>query len=273
MKVASIRTLADSIDAARQGGFPEGSALRHADVHAELAATEIELYRYTGEREKLLAALDAKVEALTNKLHSVNAGRQAGTIKLEILCETETQLLDALLERKRTRVAFMRPWGPEQATGKPNAYQMPRGGDYRNAWASLTQDDQPEWLELTWKSPVEAGGVDVYETFNPGALVRITTFDADRTETTLWEGTDPTPTDAKDGKGISQIRFEKPLKLSTVRLYLDSPAVPGWNEIDAVGLVELSGKIHWANEAKASSTFADQGPLRMRVPISTLLNR
>ena len=134
----------------------------------------------------------------------------------------------------------------------------------------LTPDGQPEWLELTWKKPVEAVGIDVYETFNPGALTRITSFDADRKETTLWEGTDPTPPDAKDGRGVSQIRFEKPVVLSTVRLYLDSPAVPGWNEIDAVGLLESSGTVHWATGATASSTYAEQ----RRMPgYSTFLER
>src|SRR5688572_23368792 len=37
-----------------------------------------------------------------------------------------------------------RPWGPEQATGKPDT---PWNGDIKTAWASETQDDEDEWLE------------------------------------------------------------------------------------------------------------------------------
>ncbi len=250
--------LPDYVDAAHRSGSPAGTVVRQAEVRAELAAAEIELYRHTGERDKLTAALESRVEARKNKLQAVTAGYEVGTASRGELCDAENQLLDAMLEQKRVQVASMRPWGPEQATGKPDAYLLPRGGDYQNAWASLTPDGQPEWLELTWKTPVESIGVDIYETFNPGALTRISTFDTDRKETTLWEGTDPTSPDAKYGKGISQIRFEKPVMLSTVRFYVDSPAVPGWNEIDAVGLVEVSGAVRWATGASASSTFAEQ---------------
>jgi hypothetical protein len=48
-------------------------------------------------------------------------------------------------------------------------------------------------------------------------------------------------------------------KTNRVKLYLDSKGVPGWNEIDAVGLRESGGKTHWATSADASSTYADQG--------------
>ncbi|MCL2743179.1 MAG: hypothetical protein FWE67_04940 [Planctomycetaceae bacterium] len=154
-----------------------------------------------------------------------------------------------------------RPWGPEQATGKPDAYLNAAGGDYPTAWASLTEDGQEEWLELTWDKPIEAAGVDVYETFNPGALVKIIAYDpvvrGYKKEVAKWAGVDPTPCDAPNGKGISKIRFEKPVLTNRVTLYLDSPKVPGWNEIDAVGLVDTKGEVHWATGATASSTYAD----------------
>ena len=40
-------------------------------------------------------------------------------------------------------------------------------------------------------------------------------------------------------------------------MYFKSPDVGGWNEIDAVGLLDIQGQTHWATAAKASSTFAD----------------
>lgn len=169
-----------------------------------------------------------------------------------------------------------RGWAPEQATGKPDAYRIKTGGDYLLAWASLTPDDREEWLELTWDEPFEAVGIDVYETFNPGALVRVVAYGpglagiAD--EIARWDGTDPTPADAPNGKGISKIRFDKPVSTNRIRLYLDSPKVPGWNEIDAVGLVEKSGDVHWASGATASSTFATKNnPLPEETPVVTKL--
>jgi hypothetical protein len=80
--------------------------------------------------------------------------------------------------------------------------------------------------------------------------------DGNITEIAKWEGVDPTPRDAPNGKGISKIRFDKPVETNRVRLFLDCMKVPGWNEIDAVGLVDKTGAVHWATGATASSTYA-----------------
>jgi hypothetical protein len=50
-------------------------------------------------------------------------------------------------------------------------------------------------------------------------------------------------------------------KTKRVKVYIDSPSVAGWNEIDAVGLRDADGKTHWAAKAEASTTFAQ--PQRM----------
>jgi hypothetical protein len=148
-----------------------------------------------------------------------------------------------------------RQWGPEQATGAPDTW--PQAGDITTAWASLTPDGQQEWLLLEYAEPVAASAVLVYETFNPGALVRVTVFRLDGEEVEVWKGKDPSAPGTL--KGISEVRFRVDFKTSRVKLYLDSPAVAGWNEIDAVGLRDGSGKVHWATSAAASSTYAEQG--------------
>jgi hypothetical protein len=44
-------------------------------------------------------------------------------------------------------------------------------------------------------------------------------------------------------------------KTNRIKLFIDSVAVPGWNEIDAVGLECSDGKIIWAKSAEASSNY------------------
>ncbi len=148
-----------------------------------------------------------------------------------------------------------RNWGPEQATGKPDT---PGPGDQTTAWASRTPDEQQEWLILDYAEAVDIIGVNVYETYNPGALVRVTAFDEKGKEIDLWSGVDPTPRTAQ--MGTSEIKAAKPVRSKRVKLYIDSPAVPGWNEIDAVGILDAAGKTQWAVGATASSTFAQQTP-------------
>jgi hypothetical protein len=161
-----------------------------------------------------------------------------------------------------------RPWGPEQATGPPNTHQA---GDIQTAWASRTPDDQDEWLLLEYAEPVVAEAVLVFETFNPGALNKVSVFKLDGEQVEVWKGKDPTPVNS--GMGTSTIPFRVPFKTNRVKIYLDSKNVPGWNEIDAVGLRDTAGKTHWAVAADASSTYADTGgmqpavgvPVRIRV--------
>lgn len=149
--------------------------------------------------------------------------------------------------------AAPRPWGPEQATGAPDT---PTPGDHPTAWASLTPDDQDEWLELDYAPPITPVLIRVYETFNPGAVSAIGVAGADGKTVEVWSGQDPT------WPGVAGAISEFPVKVNfpvqRVRLEIASSEIPGWNEIDAVGLVDADGKVQWAKSARASSTYADQ---------------
>ncbi|MHC4213405.1 MAG: LamG domain-containing protein [Planctomycetota bacterium] len=153
-----------------------------------------------------------------------------------------------------------RSWGPEHATGVPDTH---RTGDIPTAWASLTPDGQDEWLMLEYEKAILPRRIDIYETFNPGAVSRITFFREDSGETEeieVWRGVDPTAVGS--GRGVSQIPVELAYKINKVKIYLDSRRVKGWNEIDAVGIVDSSGQVHWAKSATASSTYAERGGYR-----------
>jgi hypothetical protein len=56
------------------------------------------------------------------------------------------------------------------------------------------------------------------------------------------------------------LALRKPLLTARVKLYIESTRVPGWNEIDAVGVKDDQGKLHWAVAADASTTFAQPAP-------------
>jgi hypothetical protein len=147
-------------------------------------------------------------------------------------------------------------WSPHRATGPPDTPSM---GDITTAWASLTPDAQLEWLELSYEQPCNnATALRVYETYCPGALTRVTTYDSSGQEIELWQGVDPAAANAQ-GIWVATIPVAPvSFPIQRVRLYIDSPRVPGWNEIDAVGLVDASGSVTWASGATASTTYARQ---------------
>jgi hypothetical protein len=154
-----------------------------------------------------------------------------------------------------------RAWGPEQAVGAPDTNMA---GDIQTAWASQQPDGQEEWLMLEYAEPVVPKEIHVHETFNPGAVYRATAFKLDGSEVEVWKGKDPS---AGKDIGTSILPVKITFKTARVKLYIDSANVPGWNEIDAVGIKDGQGKLTWAVAAEASSTFAapqDQAPARER---------
>lgn len=154
------------------------------------------------------------------------------------------------------------PWSPQQAAGKPDCPQL---GDQHNAWASLGTSS-PEWLILEYPKAVIPRRVDVYESYNPGAVVKVTLFDEQGKEVEGWSGVDPTPPGATQGNTpVSKIPITASAATSRIKLYIASDKVPGWNEIDAVGLIDDQGNEQWAKRVSASSTYASSYGLQ-RVP-------
>jgi hypothetical protein len=160
-----------------------------------------------------------------------------------------------LMRRATVSRAAILNWGPQRAAGPPDTHQM---GDIPTAWASDTPDGQPEWLELDYAQPIAPRELRVYETNAPGALSRVTFFDSSGNEIEIWSGADPARPD-RNGISVASIPVTIPRTTSRIRLYLDSPRVQGWNEIDAVGLVDSNDQVHWARHGRASTTYAVRG--------------
>jgi hypothetical protein len=143
-----------------------------------------------------------------------------------------------------------RGWGPEQAVGEPDTMQA---GDISTAWAPREQDGGEEWLKLDYEKSVDIAEVRVRETHNPGAISKVTAFLANGSEVTLWEGVEPKAT------APVEMSFTIPSNVNakSVKVYLDTTRVPGWNEIDAVQIIGRDGSQQWARHATASSTYAE----------------
>lgn len=78
-------------------------------------------------------------------------------------------------------------------------------------------------------------------------------------ETEIWKGTDPTPTTAQMGNSLFKIRLS--VVSRRPKIYLDSKAVAGWNEIDAVAMFGRAGNVQWASDAWASTAYGENQTL------------
>lgn len=124
-------------------------------------------------------------------------------------------------------------WTPEHMTGRPDVY--PKYGDYDTAWVASTSDGGEEWAELFYDEAVYVKRIDVYETCNPGAIVKAEIIDETGSTHVVWKGRAQAAPEESRIFSIDNINVDMPAR--RVRLVLQTDQVPGWNEIDAVGLV------------------------------------
>jgi len=150
----------------------------------------------------------------------------------------------------------MRGFQPGRAT--PNAYQASQatgpadapqaGTDSALAWCPAEEDGGAEWLELRYDPSVVAVAVRIHANYNPGAVVRVLGGPNETSMTELWTGSGTQDT-------VQTIPIPSLTEIGRLKLELDPSKAPGWNEIDAVALIDAQGAAHWAKEAKASSAW------------------
>jgi hypothetical protein len=123
-------------------------------------------------------------------------------------------------------------WAADRVLGAPDVF--PQHGDHTNAWASLGADDRDEWIEVGYAQPMRASAVEVFETFNPGAITAIELITASGQRITAFQG-------APAGKGQAANKLHADVgctaePIVAVHVRLASTQVAGWNELDAIGL-------------------------------------
>jgi hypothetical protein len=151
----------------------------------------------------------------------------------------------------------MGPWTAAQATGAPNTPTM---GDIATAWAAAMPDNGEEWLSLQFTLEADLDRVRVVQSFNPGAITKVTAEGSDGRKVEL-EAKKPLPGAEVPANEPVVAEFVLPtgisLRATSILITIDEHKVPGWNEIDAVEMVGRNGARQWAQTAKASSSFGD----------------
>lgn len=166
--------------------------------------------------------------------------------------ELSDQIIDLEVELAQVR-NVKTSWSIEQLYWAPNTKSY---GDYGTAWASASADGQDEWIIAQFENAVTPSELRIHETYNPGAVNKVSIFTPLGNELVVWQGVDPTPQGS--GGGISKIPLATIWQTKKVKIYLASKSVPGWNEIDAIGLVDQSGKVQWTRHAEASSSYGSR---------------
>ena len=125
-------------------------------------------------------------------------------------------------------------WSPYKMVGKPD---VDKYGDNGNAWASKNPNKGIEWVKLTFPKAVNATGIRIRQSYNPGAVIKIELIDDKGKNHTVWSGVDDTKYETGKIKYFSTNFDKTDYKTKTVKITLATNSVSGWNEIDAVQLV------------------------------------
>jgi len=123
-------------------------------------------------------------------------------------------------------------WPATNIVGPSNTY--PKYGDSKTNWSPFSSSGTQEFLHVKYDIPVIPTRIKVYETYNPGALVKVSGKDPSDNWVILWSGARQT----NSGKAVIN---ELPLKkvdflVSEILLDLNCMGQTGYYEIDAIEL-------------------------------------
>jgi hypothetical protein len=124
-------------------------------------------------------------------------------------------------------------WGADNLIGSPKTF--PRYGDISTAWAPLSSSGSEEFLQVKFAVPVHVCGVDVFETWNPGCVVRISAFDGQNWHI-LWSGGLPKKRLPELPRVFSPSFPCTTFLSDQIRIDLDCTRSVSWTEIDAIRL-------------------------------------
>lgn len=125
-------------------------------------------------------------------------------------------------------------WSANRALGEENIY--PLYGDFSGAWASFTTDSQREFLILGFEESQTVKKIEIFETFNPGAIDTIFLRNSATQKWVTVYAHKALPDLPATARIFSIHLIETRYKADAIRLAINSPAVAGWNEIDAVAI-------------------------------------
>jgi hypothetical protein len=141
--------------------------------------------------------------------------------------------------------SFYDGWHPHNMCGVSNVY--PEYGDNRKAWAPKSSKGTIETFELQFQEPIYLARIDIYETYNPGAVTNISVFDSETKEMLpIYEGQPMQPTLPLKSRIFSPSVTVHQVLVDCIQVIMDTNQSASWSEIDAIkvfGWTDIEHKV------------------------------
>eukprot|EP00300_Choanocystis_sp_HF-7_P034355 c4704_g1_i1.p1 GENE.c4704_g1_i1~~c4704_g1_i1.p1 ORF type:complete len:427 (-),score=91.12 c4704_g1_i1:82-1362(-) len=127
-------------------------------------------------------------------------------------------------------------WAANQTIGPPKVF--PRYGDIYGAWAPHASRGADEFLEVEFERSIKIKQISIFETYNPGAVVRVSFKSPSGSWRIVYEGvqtqTLQRPVSRIFSPPLDPVNFET----RQIRLDLNTRDSRSWSEIDAIRVTE-----------------------------------
>lgn len=124
-----------------------------------------------------------------------------------------------------------------QILGSPS--KLPQTGDSKAAWSPAGADTNgDEWIKVGFEKPMKIKQVSIGENFNPGSITRVFAYDSTDTEHLIHENINDIPKIA--GRMWNIVIPQTSYSVYAIKIVMAPSRVPGYNQIDAVGISELA---------------------------------
>lgn len=123
----------------------------------------------------------------------------------------------------------------KQVLGKPD--KLPAWGPSNVAWAPQKNDNEfPEFIHVGFSVPIKIKQVAVGESYNPGSIIEILLYDVNGKKYTVYKN-DTLTGRFSTGGGMFHVLFPiTEYEVKSVKVILNTKAIPGSNQIDCIGI-------------------------------------
>lgn len=131
---------------------------------------------------------------------------------------------------------------------------MPDFGFSACAWTPKIQNStKEEWIHVIYKTPMKIRQVAIAENFNPGTITKVIVYDSDTRGHIVYRKNRNEAPPRTTGRMFNIFMGLTSYEVSSVKIYLNTSLIDGWNQIDAVGISDqVEPIIHKINIAKGS---------------------
>ncbi len=118
-----------------------------------------------------------------------------------------------------------------QVIGKPN--KLPQAESGATAWRPNQEDSGEEWIKVGFDVPITVSQIAIVQNYGAGCVIKIVLSDE---QNPAQENTITVAQSPKNPLFVYKLPKPTTFKVASLKLFLNTKKVSGWNEIDAIGI-------------------------------------